>query len=76
MNKKDFRVITVSKEKLLWFLFIAVIVIATLFSSRPAVQTVFNAYASGTAQNRKLPIYSVDVPDKRISISFDAAWGA
>lgn len=26
--------------------------------------------------NRKLPIYSVDVPEKKISISFDAAWGA
>jgi polysaccharide deacetylase family sporulation protein PdaB len=28
------------------------------------------------AQDRKLPIYSVDIPDKRMSISFDAAWGA
>ena len=26
--------------------------------------------------NRKLPIYSVDVPEKKIAISFDAAWGA
>jgi polysaccharide deacetylase family sporulation protein PdaB len=26
--------------------------------------------------SRKLPIYCVDVPDKKIAISFDAAWGA
>lgn len=26
--------------------------------------------------NRKLPIYCVSVPEKKISISFDAAWGA
>ena len=26
--------------------------------------------------NRKLPIYSVDTKDKKIAISFDAAWGA
>lgn len=29
-----------------------------------------------TNNNKKLPIYCVDVPDKRIAISFDAAWGA
>lgn len=26
--------------------------------------------------SRKLPIYSVEVPEKKIAISFDAAWGA
>ncbi|HYE11787.1 MAG TPA: polysaccharide deacetylase family sporulation protein PdaB [Patescibacteria group bacterium] len=26
--------------------------------------------------NKKLPIYCVDVPEKKIAISFDAAWGA
>ncbi|MBQ8589867.1 MAG: polysaccharide deacetylase family protein, partial [Firmicutes bacterium] len=28
-----------------------------------------------SAGERRLPIYSVDRPDKKISISFDAAWG-
>lgn len=32
--------------------------------------------ASSTYKDRELPIYSVDTKDKRISISFDAAWGA
>jgi Polysaccharide deacetylase. len=26
--------------------------------------------------NRQLPIYSVDIPDKRVAISFDASWGS
>lgn len=26
--------------------------------------------------NRELPIYCVDTPEKKIAISFDAAWGA
>ena len=49
------------------------VVSAFFFGSllKPAVKTVFN-------QNTKrlLPIYSVERPDKKISISFDAAWGA
>jgi hypothetical protein len=26
--------------------------------------------------SRELPVYSVDTPEKKIAISFDAAWGA
>src|SRR5690554_1546016 len=33
---------------------------------------VFQAFMG---QNRQIPIYSVDTPDKKIAISFDAAWG-
>ena len=32
--------------------------------------------ASVFAQERKIPIYSVETPEKKLSISFDAAWGA
>lgn len=28
-----------------------------------------------SSTQKKLPIYSVETPDKKISISFDAAWG-
>jgi len=28
------------------------------------------------AAERKLPIYCVQTPEKKVSISFDAAWGA
>ncbi len=37
----------------------------------PAVQTV-----AALVAGRLVPIYKVDIPDKRIAISFDATWGA
>ena len=54
----------------LLLLLIAVIAI----NVRPAAEMAFNVYAQGGAQ-RKLPIYSVERDDMRMSISFDAAWG-
>ena len=42
--------------------------------TKPAVETVFATYQS--KDGRKLPIYSVDIPEKKVAISFDAAWGA
>lgn len=30
---------------------------------------------SNTVNGRELPIYSVDTPDKKVALSFDAAWG-
>ena len=38
----------------------------------PTVQSVFHIAEA----ERKLPIYCVDTPEKKVSISFDAAWGA
>ncbi len=38
----------------------------------PAVQSVFRVAEA----ERKLPIYCVDTPDKKVAISFDAAWDA
>ncbi len=46
----------------------------------PAAELVFSntsgASAEATKPKKMLPIYSVDTPDKKIAISFDAAWGA
>ena len=65
-------VIILSKRKLKIFialLIVAVISTATLFSTE--------AYQVFSGSNlRKLPIYSVERGDKKISISFDCAWGA
>ncbi len=55
------------------FLF-GVLVVLAFLSTRPAVETVFNSYSQSA--KKKLPIYCVDTPDKKIAISFDAAWGA
>lgn len=49
-------------------LFVCLIFIATLGKEAVAV--------SSTYGERELPIYSVETEEKKISISFDAAWGA
>jgi len=61
-----------------WNIFYAVIMFlffaATVKFVSPAAIAVFNA---GIAKNeKKLPIYSVETNEKKLSISFDAAWGA
>lgn len=33
------------------------------------------AVTSSTVGDRKLPIYCVDTPEKKVALSFDAAWG-
>ena len=53
--------------RLLLILLIAIIGIAIILGSTTK---------SVMAQNRELPIYNVDRNDKKIAISFDAAWGA
>lgn len=37
--------------------------------------TVGSVQAVFSKQNRKLPVYSVETPDKKVAISFDCAWG-
>ena len=54
-------------------LLIILLAITAAAVTSPAVVTVFATYQANNG--RKLPIYSVDVPDKKVSISFDAAWG-
>ncbi|HOQ16666.1 MAG TPA: polysaccharide deacetylase family protein, partial [Defluviitaleaceae bacterium] len=41
--------------------------------SRPYVTEVFNTVGK---QQRKLPIYCVETSEKKVALSFDAAWGA
>lgn len=43
------------------------------FASYSVIKTVVT---NSTYQNRELPIYSVDTTEKKIALSFDAAWGA
>ncbi|MDR1940365.1 MAG: polysaccharide deacetylase family protein [Clostridiales bacterium] len=64
--------ITVNAKKVLRIFLSAVAAAAALSAlSRPALSSAYLGYSL-----RRLPIYSVETPDKRISITFDAAWGA
>jgi polysaccharide deacetylase family sporulation protein PdaB len=56
--------------------FAVTLVLVCALASRPAVVTVFKSYAKNAEAQKKLPIYCVDVPEKKIAITFDAAWGA
>ncbi|MDR3240034.1 MAG: polysaccharide deacetylase family protein [Clostridiales bacterium] len=55
---------------------IACLLIITLVSLKPAAQMVFRTISVAESAQRKLPIYSVETPEKRVAVSFDAAWGA
>ncbi len=52
---------------------LAVILVAAFMIGRLALQA---AEVSSTYGDRELPIYSVGTEEKRIALSFDAAWGA
>ena len=71
--KNILRQIKLNKKAILNISAIILLIAASLALSLPNMQTVF---AVAKAEKRKLPIYCVDTPDKRVSISFDAAWGA
>lgn len=59
------------------FLLAAIVCTVCLGVVRPVVQsTFFEEAVSVSAAKKKLPIYCVDTPEKKVAISFDAAWGA
>ena len=63
--------VVVKKKKVIACLVFAVVAIATLFATfATEAHAVF--YGSNL---RKLPVYSVETEEKKLSISFDCAWG-
>ena len=69
MRKMSYIIITRGKLVTAAVLLLAaVFVFAAVAAGRPAV--------SASASKRLLPIYCTEQPDKIVSISFDAAWGA
>ncbi|MEA4815900.1 MAG: polysaccharide deacetylase family protein [Lachnospiraceae bacterium] len=68
------KIIKINKRNIFYAVIMLLFLIATIKFVSPAAIAVFNA---GIAKNeKKLPIYSVDTDEKKLSISFDAAWGA
>ena len=69
---KNMKSVFLSKRKILVF---AGVVLAAGFAIgflKPMAQSVFEVHTA--AAERKLPIYCVDTPEKKVAISFDAAW--
>ncbi|MCL2387406.1 MAG: polysaccharide deacetylase family protein [Defluviitaleaceae bacterium] len=57
---------------------ISVLITAPVMIEKKVAATVFSGGAGITeaGKTKKLPIYSVDTPEKQVAITFDAAWGA
>ena len=58
------------------YLLLTILVIISVFNLIPAAQSVFQTISIAEGSRRKLPVYSVETSEKRVAISFDAAWGA
>jgi len=77
------RLSATNTRRILKALLIMLLAAVSAVATRPAVEMVFATYQQSqenqivqAKSERKLPIYSVDIPDKKVAISFDAAWGA
>lgn len=68
--------VSMHKKKIIRGVLVLGLLATAAVQSRPAVEMVFNTYTASTGEARKLPIYSVETEEKKIAISFDAAWGA
>ncbi len=60
-------------KKVIVIMSLVLLVLFSFLGLEAYEKTAMSAYS--TAKNRLLPIYSVEREDKKISISFDAAWG-
>ena len=69
---KIIKSIVLTKKKILCLIWGIAALAFAVHISPPAIQSVFHVAES----ERKLPIYCVDTQEQKVSISFDAAWGA
>ena len=82
----EYRTYRSQKKRRHWWLVIALVLAVVLYigidtkwelDAKDTVSTFAEKLlASSGIGDRKLPIYSVDCKDKKIAITFDAAWGA
>lgn len=67
------------KAKLRAFLKIGIVVLSVIAVAGTGIKVVPKAVtamsASSQSEGRELPIYSVDTTEKKVGLSFDAAWG-
>lgn len=62
-----------SRHKTLTIMLVMIIVSISLIYNYASYNNLLGAFKNNS---RQLPIYCVDTPEKKIAISFDAAWGA
>ena len=62
-----------SRDNVKWGFVLLALFLLISFMSQKATEALITNSSFG---DRKLPIYSVDTTEKKIALSFDAAWGA
>lgn len=63
------------EEKLRFFLKTGIIVLSVMVILFAGIRFIPKAISASGDNNRKLPIYCVDQKEKKVALSFDAAWG-
>lgn len=64
------------KKKIATFLKVGMIILSSLFLIMAGIRYIPSAISvSNSKTGKKLPIYCVNRTDKKVSLSFDAAWG-
>lgn len=71
--QKCFNFILNHKITIIKVVLLALLAVTATINAKPTVTTVFRIVQ---ATKKKLPVYCVETPDKKIAVSFDAAWGA
>lgn len=65
------KIYVISAKHRLKYLYTVVIIMAIIFVIGVTQTDILDVFA----QNKELPIYSVDIPEKKLAITFDCAWG-
>lgn len=65
----------IDQAKLKKFLKSGILVLSAIAIIAVAVYYVPRIVTLAANQKKELPIYCVDCPDKKVALSFDAAWG-
>jgi len=66
----------IKSDRWLKVVLLAAFVAISAIAAKPSAVAVFKSYAQAEGAKRKLPVYCVETAEKKIAISFDAAWGA
>lgn len=57
-------------------IFVALTLIVSAFLVVAGISSRYEAISAAKTQERKIPVYCVDTNEKKIAVTFDAAWGA
>ena len=77
MNKLNELIKKIGRNTLVAYVCVAMVVVlgATIFIRPMILEAFYGDTVSVAAAKKKLPIYCVETPEKKVAISFDAAWG-